>query len=255
MADRAQPLLEHFGEIKRRMIRYGIFLVLMTILAFFFYEEIFLFLEEPAREALNPATGGQLIFTDVTEFWGATAKICVIVGFALALPFLLWQVMMFLRPGLTSRERKYLYLMIPGGTLSFIVGVAFSYYIILPEAITFLLSFGGEVATPYIRVGSYVNLMVNLMFWMGIVFEIPIMMFFLAKIGIVSARWLGRQRRWAILMAFVMGALITPTFDPVNQVFVAGPVIVLFELGYWLARIAERSRAGAPARIGGSTGG
>ena len=99
------------------------------------------------------------------------------------------------------------------------------------------------MATPLIRIGSYVTLITTLLFWMGLIFELPIVIFFMTRIGVVNTRWLGRQRRWAILLAFVLGALITPTFDPVNQVLVALPIIVLFEVGYWLARIGERGKA------------
>ena len=150
---------------------------------------------------------------------------------------------MFLRPGLTPVERRYLYLLTPGGLLAFAAGVSFAYFVLLPPAINFLLSFGGDVATPLIRIGSYVTLITTLLFWMGLIFELPIVIFFLTRIGVVNTRWLGRQRRWAILLAFVLGALITPTFDPLNQALVAIPVIVLFEVGYWLARLGERGKA------------
>ena len=241
MNDSPMLITDHLGEIKSRMIRWVIVLVAMTILAFVFHRWILWFLLLPA-EALNPTTAGKPIFTELTEFWGATAKVSVLTGFALSLPFLLWQAVMFLRPGLTRTERRYLYLLIVGGLIAFASGVAFSYYVLLPPAIDFLLSFGGDVATPLIRIGSYVNLMVTLLFWMGLIFELPIVIFFLTRIGVVSTRWLGRQRRWAVLLAFVLGAAITPTFDPVNQSLVALPIIVLFEAGYWLGKIGERGR-------------
>ena len=242
MSDRSAPIMDHIGEVKSRLIRTMLVVLAMTIVAFVFHEEILEFLLAPA-EALNPVTEGKPVFTELTEFWSATAKVSVLTGFAMSLPFFLWQVVMFLRPGLTPVERRYLYLLAPGGLLAFAAGVAFAYYVLLPPAIGFLLTFGGDVATPLIRIGSYVTLITTLLFWMGLIFELPIVIFFMTRIGVLNTRWLGRQRRWAILLAFVLGALITPTFDPVNQALVALPIIVLFEIGYWLARLGERGKA------------
>ena len=234
--------MDHLGEVKSRLIRWVIVLIAMTALAFVFHERILEFLLAPAA-ALNPETDGKPIFTELTEFWGATAKVSVLTGFALSLPFLMWQLVMFVRPGLTPVERRYLYLLMLGGLGAFAAGVAFAYYVLLPPAINFLLSFGGDVATPLIRIGSYVNLLTTLLFWMGLIFELPIVIFFLTRIGVVTTSWLGRQRRWAVLLAFVLGAAITPTFDPFNQTLVALPVIVLFEAGYWLGKLGERWRS------------
>ena len=106
----------------------------------------------------------------------------------------------------------------------------------------FLLTFGSNVATPMIRIGNYINLMLSLLFWMGIVFELPIILFFLSRIGVVSPEFLARNRRWAIVIAFVLGAIITPTLDPINQAFVAGPIIVLYEVGVLLSKVGARMR-------------
>ena len=123
----------------------------------------------------------------------------------------------------------------------FACGAAFGYYVLFPPAVTFLINFGSGVATPLIRIGSYVNLMVSLLFWMGLMFEIPVVLFFLSKVGVVTPKFLSRNRRWAVVLAFVLGALITPTFDPINQVFVALPIILLYELGVILVKIGVRS--------------
>lgn len=243
---RVMTVLEHLGEFKRRMMRVGVVFLVFTIAAIVFYEPLFDILKAPAQEALANADG-ELIFTKVTEAWGAVAKVGVIVGFSLSMPVFLWEMMMFLRPGLTPSERKYLYFLVPLGTISFAIGVWFGFAVLLPPAINFLLTFGSELATPLITIGSYVGLMISMMFWMGLIFELPIVMFFLAKIRLIDSKSLGRQRRWAILAAFVLGAIITPTFDPVTQSMVAGPIIVLFEAGLWLAKLAERGRDEQPA--------
>jgi sec-independent protein translocase protein TatC len=247
-------VLEHLGELKRRLIRVGIVFLIFTVTAFVFYQELFEFLRRPAEEALANSDG-DIVFGRIAEAWSATAKVAVIVGFSAALPFFLFELTMFLRPGLTPREQKYLYLLLPGGTLSFAAGVWFGFEIILPPAVNFLLTFGSELATPLISIDSYVTLLISLMMWMGMIFELPIVMFFLAKLGVVGYRWFSKQRRWAVLFAFVLGAIITPTFDPATQSLVAGPVIVLYEAGIWLSRLAERGRQEAPLAegpVGGS---
>ena len=133
----------------------------------------------------------------------------------------------------------------PVVALAFIGGVAFGYFVLVPPAIDFLLNWGSDIATPMIRIGNYVNVMVMLLFWMGVVFETPVVMFVLAKLGIVSWRGFARWRRYWVVVAFILGALITPTFDPINQSLVAVPLIVLYEAGIWLARLATRGRTNA----------
>jgi sec-independent protein translocase protein TatC len=164
------------------------------------------------------------------------------VGIFTALPFVLYNVVMFVAPGMTPRERRYLYALLPLTLLSFVIGAAFGYKVLFPPAVHFLLTFGSDVATPFIRIGNYVNLMLSLLFWMGVLFETPVVLFFLAKIGVVTPEFLARHRRYAVVIAFILGALITPTFDPVNQALVAVPVIVLYEISVWLTKLARPGR-------------
>ena len=131
--------------------------------------------------------------------------------------------------------------------LSFAAGAAFGYYVLIPPAINFLINFGGDIAEPTILIGNYVNLVVMLLFWMGVVFETPAVMFLLAKLRIVSPAGFSKWRRHWVVVAFVLGAIITPTFDPINQTLVAGPLIVLYEVGIWLSKVgvmmAPRTKA------------
>ena len=249
MKDRARPIREHLREIRRRMMFTGVFFIGALVVAFIFYEQIFRILLVPAGDAINPSTGGKLIFTSVTEAWSTVAKVGVIAALVLTMPFLLFQVVMFLRPGLNPNERRMLYILLPAGIISFAAGVTFSYFVLLPPAIRFLLNFGSDLFTPFISATSYVSLIALLMFWMGLIFEIPIAMYFLARIGILRSRWLSRGRRWAYVIAFVLGAIITPTVDPVNQTLVAGPIIAMYEIGFWLTRFAEYMRARKAARL------
>lgn len=245
MNDRPMRLMNHFAELKRRFYISAIAVVIATVAAFIFYQPIQTFVQQPAVDALErvrPDDPARLVQLDITEGWTVTAKVSVLVGFAVSFPVVLSQIIMFVTPGLKSNERRILYLLLPGGTLLFLAGAAFAYYILIPPAILFLLQFGGEIAIVTPRLSSYVSLVITLVIWMGLIFELPIVMFLLAKLGVLMPSWLSGKRRWVILFAFILAAIITPTVDPVTQTLVAGPVIVLYELGLQLSKLAVRSR-------------
>ncbi|MBI2865992.1 MAG: twin-arginine translocase subunit TatC, partial [Chloroflexi bacterium] len=149
-------------------------------------------------------------------------------------------------PGLTPREQRFLYALLPAAFLAFAAGAAFAYFVLVPPALRFLLSWGGDIARPQIRIGNYVNVVTTLVFWVGVVFEMPLVVAFLARLGVISHRTLWRFQRWAIVLAFVLGAIITPTFDPINQSLVALPLIVLYQVSIllaWLLRRQPRAEA------------
>ena len=233
---------EHITELRRRLTYSVVAVIVTTVIAFVFHEQILSLLMHPAQGFTN-IPSGKPIYTDLTEFISTAMKASLLVGLLAAMPFILYQIVMFVSPGLNPSERRYLYMLIPAVILAFILGAAFGYRVLFPPAVHFLLSFGSDIATPYIRIGNYVSLMISLLLWMGIVFETPIVLFFLSRIGVVTPQQLGRQRRYAIVVAFILGALITPTFDPVNQTLVALPIIVLYEVGIWLAKLGARQRS------------
>ena len=241
MRSREQTLLQHLGELRRRVFICVVAVLVGSAVSFVFFEQLIEILVAPARD-LNLGTGGELIYTEVTELLTTAIKVSFVSGLILASPILVYQGVMFVAPGLTGREKRYLYGFMPAVILAFGGGVAFAYYILTPPALHFLLTFGGDVATPLIRISNIINLMIRLLFWMGLAFETPLVMFMLASLGIVSARGLARFRRYWVVVAFILAAIITPTIDPVNQALVAGPLLVLYELGILLARIAGRSR-------------
>ena len=238
MAESGMTLREHLDELRRRLMFVVAFLLVATIVAFFFRDPVLRFLLEPGFGG----SGEKPIATEVLETISVTFKVTLLAGLAASLPVILYQVIMFASPGLTARERRYLFLLLPGVLTAFGAGVAFAYYVLLPPALNFLFLFQGDVVDIQPRVASYINLITTLMFWMGVVFEIPIVMFGLARLGVVTPRWLGRFRRLAVVLAFVVAAMITPTFDPVNQTLVAVPIIVMYEAGIMLARLGQRLR-------------
>lgn len=237
MAENARPLRKHLEELRWRLFVVVVAVILGAIVSVVFFEPLVQALLRPGEGHLSD-TGGP-IYTEVTELLGVTVKVALLGGLVLALPVLTYQVVAFVSPGLTRREKAYLMSMTPAALLCFAAGAAFAYFILIPPMLAFLLNYGADVATPMIRISNYVNLLITLVFWMGVVFETPLIMFTAAKAGIVSPDAMARARRFTIVLAFLLGAMITPTFDPLNQTLVALPFLVLYEVGLRLARFAR----------------
>ncbi|MDP6667401.1 MAG: twin-arginine translocase subunit TatC [Dehalococcoidia bacterium] len=240
MNDNAMSVLEHLGELKRRLIRVAIVMAIFIGIALANFSLIFETFTSEAKRLINDA-GGEIIQLTLTEAWVAAAKLSIMAALVVALPYFLWEMAMFFKPGMKPNERKYIYLLVPSALAMFALGATFAYLVLIPRLFEFMLRFQGRLAVPQITTASVISLMVGIIFWLGIIAEIPIVMFLLAKIGLVSSRWLKTKRRWMILIAFVFGAIVTPT-DPISQVIVAIPVMLLFEIGMLLVRVAERGR-------------
>jgi sec-independent protein translocase protein TatC len=233
-------LLGHLQEIRRRLVYSVIALIITVAISFLFTDRIIEFLESRVPEGI------EIIVIEVTEMFGVWFKVCLYSALVMALPFFMLQLVLFIRPALTRKERAYLYLLLPAILLCFIGGAAFAWYVFLPQALEFLLSFGTEHATPQIRIGNLVSFEVQIIFWMGVVFELPVVAFFLAKIGILNYRWLAKQWRWGFLGSIVLAAVITPTPDPINCAIVAVPICLLYLLSIitaWIARPGRKSNA------------
>lgn len=241
MNDEPLPLTSHLLELRRRITYSAISVAVTTGVAFVFHKQILKFLMGPAKQFEDIPVGAP-VYTTLTEFISAAFKTSLLVGLFASLPLVLYQIVMFALPGLNKTERRYLYFLIPATILAFITGAAFGYYVMFPPMIGFLLNFGSDIATPMIGIGNYINLILMLTLWLGLIFQMPVVLFFLAKIGLVSPEFLGKHRRYAIVIAFILGAIITPTFDPINQSLVAVPIIVLYELSVWLSKLAARGR-------------
>jgi len=241
LVNESQSLSAHLDELRRRLTWSAIIVVVFTVIAFIFHQQILRLLMEPAS-GFPGVPNQKPVYTDLTEFIGIAMKASLLAGIFTSLPFLLWQLTMFVSPGLSSTEKKYLYILMPVSVIIFILGAAFGYFVLFPPAVKFLITFGSDVATPMIRIGNYVSLMLSLLFWMGVIFELPIVLFFLSRIGVVKPSFLSRNRKWAIVLAFILGALITPTLDPINQTMVAIPILALYEVGIFLSKIGVKMR-------------
>ncbi|MDP6576664.1 MAG: twin-arginine translocase subunit TatC [Dehalococcoidales bacterium] len=231
--DKKFTVLSHLLELRTRLIKCVIAIIITSIIAFIFYDWIFYLLKLPAKDI-------NLIYIEMTEMLGTIMKVCLAAGVTLAMPYLVYHSIMFVSPALTPREKKYVYLILPWVAFMFLGGIIFGYFILVPPATKFLMSFGADIATPEIRVGNYLAVITRLLLAIGFVFEMPVITTFLARLGILKPKWLSDRRRTAIIVAFILAAIITPTFDPINQSLVAIPLIILYEMSIWLAKLVYK---------------
>ena len=232
--DKKLSVLRHIGELRHRLIVSVIAVVITSIVSFIFFEQIFDILIAPAPQDIT------LIYIEMTEMIGTIMRVCLISGVILAMPYLTYQVIMFVSPALTRKEKRYVYLILPWIALMFAAGVTFAYFILIPPATEFLITFGSDIATPQIKIGNYISIVTRLLLAIGLVFEMPVVSTFLARIGVIKPKWLSDKRKVAFIFAFVLGAIITPTFDPINQTLVAAPLIILYEMCIWLAKLVQK---------------
>lgn len=227
-------LLEHLEALRQHLFRALLALVLTTAVSAAFAPRILDWL-------LKPAGGLQATQAiEVTEGIGVFMKVSLLAGFALAFPYIGFEFFAFVNPGLKRGERKVVILIIPVAFLLFLSGMAFAYYVMLPVAIPFLLDFMG---IPNVRrISSVINLVTNVMLWVGLAFQFPLVIFGLAAIGVVNARTLAHGWRFAVVGIAVLAAMITPTIDPINMALVMGPMILLYFISVLFAAIAQRGR-------------
>jgi sec-independent protein translocase protein TatC len=224
-------LMEHLLELRNRLVISAIALAVTTGGAFIFYQKWM-------DIALRPIAGHELQAISPTEKIFTYFQVTLVVGLLIAMPVLAYEAWAYIAPGLTRKERRYVIAFIPGVTVCFIIGVAFAYFVLLPAALGFLLSFGDPNIKVVPTIESYVKFLSHLMIATGLIFEMPLVMFFLAKLRLVNAKMLGGMRRYVIVASFIVAAIVTPTPDPFNQLLVAVPILVLYEVGVLLSRLA-----------------
>jgi sec-independent protein translocase protein TatC len=191
-------------------------------------------------EVLARPIGGfeNLLSIQVTENFSVYFRVTLLGGFIIVLPFILFQLFLFVAPGLSKKERRWVMIAVPFATLLFITGAAFAYFVMLPAALPFLIEFPGPNVLPKWK--DYVNFVTSLIFWIGLSFETPLIMYLLAKLGIVSARGLLNAWRFALIGIAVIAAVATPTPDPINMVILMVPLLFLYFLGILLAAFARK---------------
>ena len=234
--DKKLTILGHLSELRHRLIKCLIAVLVTTVISFVFANQIF-------HVLILPTQGINLIFIEMTEMIGTYMKVSLASGIILAMPYLVYQVIMFVSPALTRKEKKYVYLILPWIAFMFMGGVVFGYFILIPPATKFLITFGSNIATPQIKIGNYISIVTRLLLAIGCVFEMPVITTFLARLGVITPGWLSRKRKGAVIFAFILAAIVTPTIDPINQCLVAVPLIGLYEVSIWLARLVQRKES------------
>jgi sec-independent protein translocase protein TatC len=227
--------MEHLGELRTRIVRSLLCVLVGLVITFPFADRIVDYLARPIKKL-----GFTLIFTSPTEAFWVQMKVALIAGLFLASPGILWQVWRFVEPGLHAHEKKYAAPFIIMGSLMFVAGGAFSLLVVTPFALSFLLSYARPGLTPMITLQNHVDFLLKFTLAFGAVFELPIAITLLARMGVVSAKMLAKNRKYAILGAFIAGAILTPTPDIFNQTLMAGPLILLYEVGILSARLFGR---------------
>jgi sec-independent protein translocase protein TatC len=231
-------LVEHLEELRDRLIRCTLAVVVTTTLAFVFINVIMSLLLDLAGNHVIQAL-------DPTETFATYFKVAITAGLGLTMPVLVYQLLRFLAPGLTRGEQRALYLSLPFVVLCFVTGALFCYFVILPSALHFLLGFGDPRILKQISLTKFIGFVSNFILAVGAAFELPVFIFMLAKLGIATYSRLARFRKYAFLLSFVVAAIITPTPDPINQALVAVPLFLLYELGLQLSRFARKPRTAA----------
>ena len=229
--DGRMPFLDHLEELRRRLLKSILAVVVMACAAFYFSHQLFLFL-------IRPLGNVPLYFTQVTGSFYAYLKVCLIAGFVAAVPVLFYQLWMFLSPGLYRREKTVILPLVASSTLLFVIGAAFCYLVTLPIALKFLTSFQGDLLRPIITIDSYLSFAGLLMLASGLSFQLPIIGYFLGRMGIVTARGLSRGRRYAIL---TVAGILTPP-DVFTQVALTLPLYALFEITILVVYFTGRKR-------------
>jgi sec-independent protein translocase protein TatC len=241
--DKELSLVQHLGELRDRLMVTAIALVATTAIAFYFGTQLIRILIIPIDCTFIPAftchtPPTTLISLSPTENFTTYFRVALFAGIALAMPVILYEIYAYVDPALLPKERRFIRFMGLPVIGLFLAGMLFCYFVLLPNAIKFLINFGDEVIHNELRAADYISFVTIFIFGMGLIFEVPVAIFALVKIHVITRPWLAKQRRYAVLVAFVIAAVITPTPDPFNQTLVAVPMYLLFELGLFVARFA-----------------
>lgn len=232
--------LEHLSELRQRLINIFIGIGLGFGVCLFFGERVFQVLAEPLTALLK---GTPMVFTALPDPFFMYMKVSLIAGIFLALPYIIYQLWLFVYPGLLPKERKLAFPFIFIATMLFYLGSAFAYFLVFPAAFKFFISYQTADLKPMISIRDYVSLAMLLMLAFGAVFETPIIVVFLGLLGVFDSAFLKRGRRYFVVLAFIIAAILTPTPDVINQTIMAVPMILFYEIGIQVLAVFEKKRA------------
>ena len=231
-------LKPHIADLRKRLMISAAFLIVAFFACFFIYDVILKFMMVPI-EAVLPE-GSRMVAIEVQETFFTALKVSFFSAFLLSLPVLFWQFWLFMAPGLYDNEKKLVLPFVLSATLMFLVGGAFAYYVVVPYGFEFLVGFGSQVVAVMPSIGKYVSFFTKLVFGFGIAFELPVGTYFLASIGLVNDQMLKDFIKYAVIIIFVLAALLTPP-DVITQFLMAGPLIILYGVSIYIAKIFNPS--------------
>lgn len=234
------PLMEHIQDLRKVLVFSAYAIALGSILGWVFSDKVFAYLASP----ILALTGVSFITTTPMEPMMVKLKVSIVTGVVLALPVLLWQIWSFVLPALKQTERKYLYMIMPSSLILFALGAAFSFFFVIPIGTKFLLlSVGGAVqSTPLVTQSSYLSFLITFILTFGLVFQLPVVLLLLMRIGVLSPNTLAKKRKWALFTIIALTMLIAPTPDMLTQALMAGPMYLLYEISIWLGYLVVRKR-------------
>jgi len=229
-----QTIIEHLEDLRKSLIISIVAIIIAAIGSFYYSEQILSIIISPLK-ALNE----NLIVTGVTEAFFVKLKLSFLAGFIIAFPVVVWAIWRFFKPALYPHERKYIYILFPITILLFAVGVLFAYFGILRLVLNFFIYIAGENLETMFKVDQYVSFVLAFTIPFGLIFELPVVIFFLAKLGIINYEMLARNRKYALLVIVILAAALTPGPDPFSQLLMAIPVYFLFEVSIWVAKLSR----------------
>ncbi|MGH7369656.1 MAG: twin-arginine translocase subunit TatC [Candidatus Methylomirabilaceae bacterium] len=259
MSDEKMSFVSHLEELRKRLIVSLVAIGIGFVLTFSYSETILRILKRPltadlvfsrsypfVRSVPRPGLPIDLIFLAPAEAFWMHMKIAFLTGLLLVLPIVLHQIWKFIAPGLLPHEKRYALPFVVLGTTFFFFGLLFCFYFVLPFALKFLLTYKTENLKPMLSIGNYVDFTAKFLLAFGLIFELPLAIGVAAKVGLVTPQFLSRNRKYAILINFVIAAILTPTPDVFNQFLMALPMCLLYEVGIVAARLLVKTRAAAP---------
>ena len=223
----SMSIVDHLSELRMRLVVAIVAIIICTLGAYYYVEDILQILVAPA---------GKLYYTKPTEAFFTYMKISIVAGCIISSPIWFYQLWAFIVPALSKGEKKVTFMVVPTAVTLFVVGILFSYYLVLPMAIQFFIGFGTDELQPLFSIGQYIDFVIAFVLPFGITFELPLILIALGVMGILSSNRLRQYRKMFILVAFVVGAAISPTPDMLSQTMIAGPMILLYEISYGVLR-------------------
>lgn len=232
-----QTIIEHLEDLRQSLLISVVAIIIAAIGSFYYSEQILSIIISPLK-ALNE----NLIVTGVTEAFFVKLKLSFLAGFIIAFPIVAWAIWRFFKPALYPHERKWVYILFPVTIILFTAGVLFAYFGILRLVLNFFIYIAGENLETMFKVDQYVSFVMAFIIPFGLVFELPVVVFFLTKLGIINYEMLARNRKYALLVIVILAAALTPGPDPVSQMLMALPVYLLFEVSIWVAKLSRPGR-------------